>query len=167
MSIAPDVMFTMSPGPLRDHVPDRGLATVEHTLQVDREDALELLVGAVGDHLVVRDAGDVADDVDAPVLGRGAVHEGVDVGALVTSVRCDDAVPPSPAISFAVASAAASSMSPPTIVAPAAASVSAVALPMPLPTPVSTATLPVRSNISCALATWPPKNVGFRSPDGR
>ena len=31
---------------LRDHVPDRSLASVEHALQVDREDAFEVFVGA-------------------------------------------------------------------------------------------------------------------------
>jgi D-alanyl-D-alanine carboxypeptidase (penicillin-binding protein 5/6) len=66
---------------LRDHVPDRGLASVEHALQVDRENAFELLVGAFGDELVVRDAGDVAHDVDAPELALGAVDERVDLGS--------------------------------------------------------------------------------------
>ncbi len=63
-------------------MPDRGLAAVEDALEVDREDALELLVGALGDHLVVRHARDVADDVDASVLRSGQVDERVDVGPL-------------------------------------------------------------------------------------
>ena len=63
-------------------MPDRGLAAVEDALEVDREDALELLVGALGDQLVVRDAGDVAHDVDAAELRLRAVDERVDVGAL-------------------------------------------------------------------------------------
>jgi hypothetical protein len=71
----------------------------------------------------VRDAGDVAHDVDAT------------------------------AISSTVTCAPASSMSPPTIVAPASESMRAEALPIPLATPVSTATRPDKSNKSCTRVT--------------
>ena len=82
MSIAPDAMFTILPEPCGIMCRISGLAPVEDALEVDREDPLELLVGAVGHELVVRDAGDVADDVDPAVLGSGEVDERVDVGPL-------------------------------------------------------------------------------------
>ena len=50
--------------------PDRRLAAVHGAAEIDVEDPVELLVAHVGDQHLVDDAGDVAPDVEPPVLGR-------------------------------------------------------------------------------------------------
>ena len=139
---------------LRDHVPDRGLASVEDALQVDREDALELLVGAVGDHLLCGTPAMLPTMSTRPNSDAAPVDERVDVGALrhVGALHDRGAARGLDLVGRRLGARPRrcrhrrSWRRPP----PGSA---ALALPMPLPTPVSTATFPERSNISCTLAT--------------
>ena len=70
--------------------------------------------------------------------------------ALETSVRKNDASPPSPRMRSAVASPSSALMSLTSTWAPAAANTRAVASPMPIAAPVTIATLP--SSIPVAIA---------------
>ena len=70
----------MLPPLLGNHRLQGVLDAEEDALEVDGEEVVHHLFGGVHDEALLGNAGDVAHDVDAAVVGDGLCHEGLDLG---------------------------------------------------------------------------------------
>ena len=125
-----------------DHARHERLDTVDHAPEVDAQHPLPVAVGGALEAAPGRDAGVVAEHVDAAERLAGALGERLhlaevgDVGAHRQRLAAVGRAPRPPTTSIA-----ASSRSATTTRAPSRASASTSARPIPLPPPVTTATL--------------------------
>ena len=92
-----------------DHDPSGGLTAVQHALQVDGQDAVEVVLGQVDDGAVEHDAGDVAHDVETPVVASTASSTTAVTSSAVRHVDLrPTADPPAPLMAAAVSAASCS-----------------------------------------------------------
>ena len=129
------------------HLPQFVLHAAPHAAQVDPDDAVPFLAGAVGGRGDPgHDARVVERGVEPAELGDGAVHHRATWASSLTSQRTAIALWPA-ATNFSAAAFTTSSLkSASTTAAPASANACAVASPMPAAAPVTSATLPLKSN---------------------
>ena len=139
---AAELTLTIRPPALLDHLPRRGAAAAEVSVQVGREQAVPVLVGRLEERLHEQPRGVVHPDVDAAEAARVRPRRR---GRCVRHRRCRPATcsdrRPRASIERGRLSAPRRGSSP-TTSAPASASATAIACPIPLAAPVTTARSP-------------------------